>query len=232
MKPSHQLLKWSMRSVIALAASKGWNISQMDVYNAFLQGDLYEEVYMELPQGFRKQGETKVCKLLKSLYGIKQASRQWNIKLSETLIAAGYIQSLYDSPRGKLIFDLGLGGAKPVLTPIDLNQKFTSAEFDRHTGVGNDEVLSDANEYQRLVGRLIYLTITRPDIVFAVQALSKFMQEPKKSHCDAAVRVVRYLKHEPGMRIFLGNSSEDNLTCFCDAIGLVVQTHAGLLQVI
>lgn len=65
----------------------------MDVSNAFLQGDLYEEFYMSLPQGFRREGETRVCKLLKSLYRLKQASRQWNIKLTTTLLDAGYNQS-------------------------------------------------------------------------------------------------------------------------------------------
>lgn len=86
----------TIRAVIALATSRDWPLYQMDVYNAFLQGDLLEEVYMELSQGFRRQGETKVCRLLKSLYGLKQASRQWNIKLSEALTSAGYSQSLYD----------------------------------------------------------------------------------------------------------------------------------------
>ncbi|XP_075074566.1 uncharacterized protein LOC142162148 [Nicotiana tabacum] len=85
-----------VRAVIIVATSKGWNIYQMDVHNAFLQGDLYEEVYMKLPQAFRRQGETKDCKLIKSLHGLKQASRQWNIKLIEALLDACYIQSLYD----------------------------------------------------------------------------------------------------------------------------------------
>ena len=51
----------TVRCVIALAVSKGWPMHQMDVYNAFLQGDLEEEVYMEMPEGFRKSGENKVC---------------------------------------------------------------------------------------------------------------------------------------------------------------------------
>ena len=78
----------TVRCVIVLAVSKGWPMYQMDVYNAFLQGDLEEEVYMEMPEGFRKLGENKVCKLLKSLYGLKQASRQWNLKLTNALVAA------------------------------------------------------------------------------------------------------------------------------------------------
>lgn len=68
----------------------------MDVYNAFLQNDLYEEVYIELPEGFRKQGEKKVYKLLKSLYGLKQALRRWNIKLTEALLDASFTQSNHD----------------------------------------------------------------------------------------------------------------------------------------
>lgn len=68
----------------------------MDVSNAFLQGDLYEEVYMDLPEGFRKQGEHKVCRLLKSFYGLKQASRKWNLKLTEALLHGGYVQRKHD----------------------------------------------------------------------------------------------------------------------------------------
>lgn len=79
-----------MVTVISIAASQGWKMLQMDVNNAFLQGDLYEKVYMSLPLGFAVQGKNKVCKLLKSLYGLKQASGQWNIKLSEALLSVGY----------------------------------------------------------------------------------------------------------------------------------------------
>lgn len=65
----------------------------MDVHIAFLQRDLNEEIFMEMPPGFGKKGEKMVCKLQKSLYGLKQASEQWNLKLTETLKANGYVQS-------------------------------------------------------------------------------------------------------------------------------------------
>lgn len=68
----------------------------MDIKISFLLGDLYEDVYMHIPQGFCRNGQKKICKLVKSLDGLKQAFRQWNIKLTNALVNAGYSQSNYD----------------------------------------------------------------------------------------------------------------------------------------
>ncbi|XP_075104838.1 uncharacterized protein LOC142178920 [Nicotiana tabacum] len=86
-----------VRTVLSLVAMHNWTVHQLDVYNAFLQGDLNDEVYMQLPQGFTSQGESRlVCKLVKSLYGLKQASRQWNLKLTEALLQDDFKQSSLD----------------------------------------------------------------------------------------------------------------------------------------
>ena len=89
------------------------------------------------------------------------------------------------------------------MTPLELNQKLTSQEYDQHCGLQDDALLSDIKGYQRLKGKLLYLTLTRPDIAYIVQTLSQFMQNPKRSHLEAAHRVVRYIKNEPGLGILL-----------------------------
>lgn len=73
-------------TVLALTSIQKWHVHQLDVNNAFLHGDLHEDVYMVIPQGTTGVGTIKVCKLLKSLYGQKQACRKWYEKLTTLLI--------------------------------------------------------------------------------------------------------------------------------------------------
>lgn len=268
----------TIRCLLALAAAQNWALHQLDVHNAFLHGDLSEEIYMSLPPGSQRQGENLVCRLNKSIYGLKQASRQWFAKFTTAIQDAGFVQSkadysLFTSKKGKsftalLIYvddilitgndpiaittlkqflhnrfrikDLGdlkyfLGmevsrskkgifisqrkyaleimkdggylGAKPVNFPMEQNAKLSD----------EGELLRDPSSYRRLVGRLIYLTITRPDITYSVHILSRFMHAPRKPHMEAATRVLRYLKSNPGQGLLFPSQNDLSLRAFCDS---------------
>ncbi|RVW60610.1 Retrovirus-related Pol polyprotein from transposon RE1 [Vitis vinifera] len=249
----------TVRCLLALAAAQNWSLHQLDVNNAFLHGDLHEEIYMSPPPGLRRQEENLVCRLHKSLYGLKQASRQWFAKFSTAIQAAGFVQSkvdysLFTCRKGKsfttlliyvddilitgneanaivalkqflhshfrikdlgdlkyflgievsrskkgisisqrkytleILKDGGFLGAKPVNFPMEQNIKLSDS----------GELLKDPSQYRRLVGHLIYFTITRPDITYSVYVLSRFMHAPRRPHMEAALRVLRYLKNSPG----------------------------------
>jgi hypothetical protein len=107
-----------------------------------------------------------------------------------------------------LLKDSGLLGSKPASTPLDPAVK-----------LHNDDSKPYANisQYRRLIGKLLYLTNTRPDICFATQQLSQFLSEPTINHYNAACRVIRYLKHNPGRGLLFPRSSDLQILGFTDA---------------
>jgi len=80
----------TVRILLALASASDWFIHQLDVDNVFLHGDLHEEIYMKPSPGLSLPQLNSVCKLNKSLYGLKQVSRNWNQKLTSELLLLGY----------------------------------------------------------------------------------------------------------------------------------------------
>jgi len=87
----------TVRIILSLIAYFGWELQQFDVKNAFLDGNLEEEIYMEIPPGFGStKGGYKVCRLKKALYGLQQSPRAWFGRLTQAMISMGYRQSQGD----------------------------------------------------------------------------------------------------------------------------------------
>uniref|UniRef100_A0A3Q7EXN8 Reverse transcriptase Ty1/copia-type domain-containing protein n=1 Tax=Solanum lycopersicum TaxID=4081 RepID=A0A3Q7EXN8_SOLLC len=117
----------------------------------------------------------------------------------------------------EIISDLGLGNAKPAWTPLEANVRLTIQELDHLTGEVDDELFEDKEQYQRLIGKMLYLTMTRPNIAYSVQTFSQFLLQPKRSHWEAAVRVMKYIKREPGLGVILSSKRSNKLNVYCDA---------------
>lgn len=101
-----------------------------------------------------------------------------------------------------------------------MNQKLTSVNYDSYgpnIEESEDELMKDSTAYQKLVGRLLFLIMTRPDIAYVVQVLSKFMHSLKRSHLDVALRVVRYIKGTPRLGLFMPARRTNQLHAYCDS---------------
>ncbi|XP_075075263.1 uncharacterized protein LOC142162667 [Nicotiana tabacum] len=107
-----------------------------------------------------------------------------------------------------ILEDSGMLNCKPVDSPMDPNTKLVP---------GQGKPLKDPGRYRRLVGKLNYLTITRPDISFAVSVVSQFLQSPCDSHWDAAIRILRYVKGSPGQGLLYENKGHADIVGYSDA---------------
>ena len=109
--------KDSFRIIMALVAHYSLELHQMDVKIAFLNGDLEEDVYMDQPVGFAEEGkEHMVCKLKRSIYGLKQASRQWYLKFNDTIVSFGFKENTVD----RCIY-LKVGGIKFIFLILNID---------------------------------------------------------------------------------------------------------------
>ncbi|CAN6705823.1 unnamed protein product [Malus baccata var. baccata] len=147
----------TVRVLLSVAVNHNWPLFQMDVKNAFLHGDLEEEVYMKMPHGHPQESEAnKVCKLHK--FAIKDLG---TLKYFLGIEMATFAKGLFLNQR-KYVIDLleetNMLDCKAASTPL-----VSKLQLDAPS-----ELISDPSVYQRVVGKLIYLTITRPDIAYSV----------------------------------------------------------------
>lgn len=270
----------TIRLLLAIAAQKGWKVFQLDVKSAFLNGILQEEIYVEQPQGFVKEGEgDKVYLLRKALYGLKQAPRAWYSKIDEHLLNLGFVKSLSETTLyvkrnstdilivSLYVDDLLVTGnntdliqnfkqemmkvfemtdlesmsyflgmeikqgqgevliyqkkyAKEILKKFQMEEcKAASTPMNQKEKLckedGADKI--DEGYFRSLVGCLMYLTATRPDILNAVSILSRFMHCASELHLKAAKRVIRYVKGTSDFGVKFTRSKKFKMVGFSDS---------------
>eukprot|EP00253_Pinus_taeda_P002405 PITA_02405 len=196
----------SIHLVLSLAASFKWDVHQMDVKSAFLHGDLHEEIYMEQPTGFIQTDSSLVCRLKKSLYGLKQAPWAWYAKMDSFLLDTGFSRchsdnTIYTKKVVKSLIILVLYVDDLILTGSDPNfinhVKSSLKKKFGMTDLGHLHYFSESSKScnpRKLVGKLLYLTHTHPDLSFAVGLIARFMQNPHESHWKATKRILHYVR--------------------------------------
>nr|GEZ91273.1 hypothetical protein [Tanacetum cinerariifolium] len=221
----------AIRIFLAYATHKSFTVFQMDVKTAFLHGSLKEDVYVCQPEGFIDADHpSHVYKLKKALYGLKQAPRAWYIQLFSDLMKSRFEMSMIgemtfflvlqvnQSPCGifinqsKYVLEIqnkyGMESYDLVGTPMEIKDKL---DLDKNgTSV-------DATKYRSMIGALMYLTSSRPDIVHATCLCARYQAKPTKKHLKEVKRIFCYLWGTINTGLWYTKDSGFELTGFSDA---------------
>ena len=273
---------FAIRLMIVMGIIFCWSLRQVDFVMAYPQAPIETDIYMELPQGVQTAtGNSKdhVLKLLKNIYGQKQAGRVWNSFLVDKLTSLGYTSSLIDDCvffRGDIIFmvyvdngiflgneDTQLKQAIQEIQNVGLNiedqghpadyvgvsiKKLRDGSYEFTQRALIDAIINDVGindsltkpvpakvslrlhafkdeptfdldfNYRSVVGKLNYLAqTTRPDIMYAVHQIAKYSSDPRQSHGEAILYLIRYLKKTRELGIRFKPDPKKGFECYCDA---------------
>ncbi|GKC61584.1 retrovirus-related pol polyprotein from transposon TNT 1-94 [Tanacetum coccineum] len=236
----------AIRIFLAYVAHKSFTVFQMDVKTAFLHGTLKEDVYVCQPEGFIDADHpSHVYKLKKALYGLKQAPRAWHDELSTFLLYNHFFKGTIDPmlfirrfddnilvvhvyvddiifasthPSGifinqsnyvlEILKKYGMESCDPVGTPMEIKDKF---DLDQNGSP------IDATKYRCMIGALMYLTSSRPDIVHATCLCARYQAKPTEKHLKEVKRIFRYFWGTVNMGLWYTKDSGIELTGFSDS---------------
>nr|GEU34700.1 putative ribonuclease H-like domain-containing protein [Tanacetum cinerariifolium] len=226
---------------LAYASFMGFMVYQIDVKSVFLYRTIEEEVYVCQPLRFEDPDyPDKVYKVVKALYGLHQAPRAWYKILANYLLENGFQKGKIDQTlfikkqKGdillvqvymdgiifgstnkklckafeKLMKDKFQMNVKSASTPIEIEQPLLKDPD------GEDV---DVHIYRSMIGSLMFLTSSRPDIMFAVCTCTRFQVTPKVSHLHAVKRIFRYFKGKPHLGLWYPRDSPFNLVAYFDS---------------
>ncbi|GJW09871.1 putative ribonuclease H-like domain-containing protein [Tanacetum coccineum] len=220
---------------------EGIDYDEIDVKSAFLYGKIEEEVYVCQPLGFEDpEFPDKVYKVEKALYGLHQALRAWYETLSTYLLENGFQRGTIDKTlfikkvKGKITFFLGLQVMQKEDGIFIIQDKYAD-EILKKFSFSNVKIAStpletlkpltknpeakdvDVHLYRSMIGSLMYLTASQPDIMFVVCACARFQVTPKVSHLHAMKRIFRYLKGQPKLGLLYPKDSPFDLKAYSDS---------------
>nr|GEW12638.1 hypothetical protein [Tanacetum cinerariifolium] len=198
----------AVRLFIAYAAHKSFTVYQMDVKTTFLYDPLKEEVYVNQPDSFvDPYHPEKVYRLKKDLYGLKQAPRAWYDELSNFLVSKGFSEGSIDPT-------LFITKHKGNILLVQIYRWYSNATKHLYADLSGTPV--DQTKYHSMVGALMYLIASRPDIVHATCYCARYQAKPTEKHLTAVKRIFRYLKDTIHMGLWYPKDIDFELTAFLD----------------
>ncbi|GKB46369.1 retrotransposon protein, putative, ty1-copia subclass, partial [Tanacetum coccineum] len=209
----------SIRIMLAIAAFHDYEIWQMDVKTAFLNEKLTEDVFMAQPEGFENAKYPKrVCKLQKAIYGLKQASRSWNLCFHEKVTQFGFSRSedescIYVKVSGSVVVFLVLYVDDILLIGNDIPMLQSVKDW-----LGKCFAMKDLGDAAYILGSIMYgMTCIRPDVSFALSMVSRHQQNLGEGHWTAVKNILKYLRNTKDRFLVYGGEEELRVTGYCDA---------------